>query len=295
MLNKINPRFSISLAILAIIIAITFFILFFSSNKAYQTDITIMFIPKSETAAFHSGLIMDNLEKFPRFLSFYKRMIDNNKLADKFEGLTRDEKKKNWSNSLVISRDGTGTIMSIGVISADKEESVLLAKSAVKSLFNTASFYYNIKEDIDLRIIDGPTTSSVFRFWFLYLVISIILGILISLILNVFLEYIIRKLRTAKDTVSNYRKSPEIKREIAEEKEIPYQPRIETSQKRSQAPSNLPIEEEEVINPEELESVPPAGETEKIAESQNIKPDISPEPTDEDLKRRLNQLLRGEL
>jgi hypothetical protein len=296
-LKKINKvSFGFSFFILAAILSIVFYLIFSENFRVYTSQMTIMFIPKSETAAFNSSAIMENLVRFPKFLSFYDRLFSlNNNLKDQFSGLSQDSRKKMWNQAMNISKDDGSTMLKIEVTLKNREQSILFAKQTARTLFDTASFYYNIKTDADFRVVDGPVTVAITKSWYWLVLLSIFLGLAVSFILNFIFSNFADSLANSKNIF--IKKTPAQEMQQFSEPEtksskIPFET-LGVTEKRYQAPPNLPIAPEtDQVYSEDLSQIPPAMDVETAPE---LKPQEMPEPTDAELKKRLNQLLRGEI
>lgn len=325
-----QPRekiFSPYFFVIAIIISAVLFLLLLDNFKKYQSEISILVIPKSEKAAADSEHIVENLKILPTTLSFYEKLIrDNDNLKDNFTNLSGKQKKKMWNDDLKVKREEKSSVITITIIKDDPEEARLISKAATANLLNIAGFYYDIKRDIDIRIIEGPIIHSFFNNWFLIILSSIVAGMIVSFLINfVFYlssSYLKKKRREAKlrfkDTISE--KSSRIKEESRksfEEKIVPEKsisvskktegkkdiqhPISQVSSKKASAPENLPFVDEEYFRnniirangsnaPKTMLEETPSKQKEEKKEAE-----LQREPTQEEFKKRLNQLLRGDL
>jgi hypothetical protein len=286
-MNNTVKKFNINFSFitLAIILATIFFMVSLGSFKYYQSEIKILFIPKNEKIAAQTPYIMENLVRFPGMLSFYEKTLrENSDIADQFAGKSKDERKKMWNEMLDIQKDDGSSIISFKITSRDKNESQLLAKKTVQTFFSTASFYYDIKTDIDLRIVDETVTKTILKNWAWLLVGSIIFGLALSFVLNSLLEKVLN--------LHKFKPWPVIKKEFfisekpVKSETISEMPATQKNwQKTSGAPANLPVGEplmeEEIFEEPEITS--------------NYEENIYSEPSEEEMKKKLNQLLRGEL
>lgn len=278
-IKKIRTNFSF--IALAIILAATFFLLLLGNFKYYKSEISILFIPKSESFAVHTPYVLENLIRFPRSLAFYERMLkDNKELTDQFASQSKDGKKEMWNKMLSVKKDDGSSIIKIGITAKDKNQPRVIAEKTGRALIDTASFYYNIKTDADFRIIEGPDTTSFLKYWSWLVLIAIIAGTTAALALNFFFSALVRTVKSKKNQFQLPR---------AAEKQAPktFSEKIRTFSKRSAAPENLPTSKLEETIPEDIipeESHYEYEEAEKYSE-----------PTEKELKERLNQLLRGEL
>lgn len=347
--RKLNKnRVSFQLIVAAIILSVSFFVMLTDMFKESKSSITVLVSAKSVVAAQQQQQTMNNLVELPRLLSFYDRMLrDNSDIRDVAEGKSPDERKRIWNDMLeteIINRDAS--VIRISITSKNQSDSEQLVRKATRTLFDLSGMYYDIKNDLDLRIIEGPVTHGTLSGWYWILPISIVLGILVSSILESILSAITRRIRRRTDllpkkeyfTFEKFPKSSdetkigsledlykleqaeksfftsdkeaqrrkksfleksEIKQEsekkniskkISEEK-YPDYPEVPSSmQKKAEAPGNLPIADE-VEFPEKTNEEAEKNGLMKLDEKK--KDDVSREPTNDEIKKRLNELLRG--
>lgn len=295
--------------VLAAIISATFFLLALEKHKFYQSQVSVLFIPKSEKAALQSEQIVNNLISVSKNLSFYEKILEDNiQIRNLFEGYSKAEQRKLWRKTLKIEAEENSSIINIKIIAGNRLESAQLSFQTAHTLFNTASRYYDIKKDIDLRVVEGPIIDLVIKNWFRLVFLSVLAGIISSFTLLFLMDValdILRKifrekrLALPKETFDFF-KFPAIaegKKEPEKEKKsgpfsVPAATR--TPFKKSAAPKNLPVAAGEDWIKENFQEIYKfdrkkdegflAGELRETRE-----------PTEEELKERLNQLLRGEL
>jgi len=182
----------------------------------------------------------------------------------------------------------------------------MLSQKTADTLFNVVSNFYNIKTDIGISIIDGPIVSSVLRKWLFVITLSLIVGLTTSWALSILLGLLEK---TFKLGTYSFKKSPlaglkdrfntPIKKETSIEKkkedffeDVPYHFK-EISDKKSaikssSAPSNLPIADEMSFIFEDPKE-------EEIAKEENFIQLKKEEPSEEEMKKRLNTLLMGDM
>jgi hypothetical protein len=292
-----NLRPSFASFILAIILGLSFLLVLAENFKACQSTVSILFIPRNEKTAGEIEYIMANATKIPRMLSFYEKMISENPtISDNFSGYEKDKKKEKWNDILALRRENGSLVTELSISGKDPGQAELAALAAARTLFRTLSFYYNIKEDVDFRIIDGPITKNYVSNWPVLAVIVIIF----VLITSFFIEKISLKISgiilaiipRAKKERKPAKETPSFKKTV----EIPFG-KSETKTagdwiKKSAAPENLPVFQEKSSRIIE-ETMGYKPEAEKPGDF--LEDEETPEPTNEELKKRLNQLLRGEL
>ncbi len=348
-------HFSFQATILAVVLSATFFLLGVEQLKIYQSTVTILVVSKSATAIEQQTQILSNIIELPKMLSFYDRLLkENPSIKDTSFGKKADERKRIWNNMFFIkplSKDGS--TISISISAKNEAMSAFVVTKTVRTLFNVTSSYYNIKEDVDLRIVDGPITKVAVVGWQWLAIISLVFGTLLSIILgklttfrkgaaglqDAFRNNSLRNFSRGKkssqplplealedlyekedgqdyfmenESFSQSRAEAELAQALAEEQNKAIESGLENLQEiasrsvypnfpempvhnvsKSAAPDNLPIAEDifsaEVTNEQDIalsdDVIMPKVEEKKV----------HTEPTAEELKRRLNQLLKGEL
>jgi capsular polysaccharide biosynthesis protein len=291
-------------SLIAVVLTGVFFLLFLSDFQFYRSEISIILIPKSEKTSLQNNAIMENLIALPKNLSFYEKILHKNpQLNDGLSAYSQDEKKAQWNKMIKSERVDGSSIIKLSITSRFKENSENLVKYSAFTLFDTVAYYYNVSSDINLSIIEGSITVPFVKNWIGYISLSLLMGIIVSLpvywIFYLLFDYLESKKQSfnfPKFNFDNWHKSsidiPEEKYEfpiLPKKIEIPAQPRFV---KKAPVPGNLPIApsvlpiisaQEKIISHSSEEKTEP----EKIIESK--------EPTDEEYKKRLNQLLKGEL
>ena len=309
--KALNIEYPIYFIIAIIILSLSFFVMLSDSFRSNTSEITILFVPKSERTAVQAGYISNNLSLLPKNLSFYEKVLkDNPEIEDKFKGLDKDIRKKSWNRIIETKVENNSTIISIETRDGDKEYTERLSRQIAYSLFDTYSHYYDIETDIDLRIIEGPLTKSETKYFFLLIFISLFLGLIFSLLIfSLIMKNVVKYFNTklyAKFSPPHFSDIYQKTKPVYDEKEKmeTFFPKYEqekpagssTLSKKSFAPSNLPIAENNFpstpsnlpVMTEKINKIQP----ESIVEN---KPNGEEEPTTEEYKKRLNQLLKGEL
>lgn len=329
--NEEQPKeriFSLYFFVITFIISIVAFLSFLDNNKKYHSEISIILIPKSEKAASDSEHIVENLKVLPTKLSFYNKLVrDNENIKDDLSGLSDDQRRSMWNNDLQITREEGSSIITIDVIKEDSTEAKMLSKAVTANLLNIAGFYYDIKSDIDIRIIESPIVYSAFDNWASIILLSLAIGFLISFLVNsvlcLFFSYFQRKKDGPRKIFreTTWKKKDDLIKEsgkLSEEKILPEKkiipekkqeekhlpsPVAKIPQKGASAPENLPFVDEEYFRNNIIKNSGSAikeipAEKPLVYKAEEVKkeePELYREPTREEFKKRLNQLLKGEL
>ncbi|MDP3957334.1 MAG: hypothetical protein Q8Q10_02425 [bacterium] len=157
--------------------------------RSYSAEVTILVI--SRPGASQSGAdVAENLAELTRTLSFYDRVLsDNDLIDDAFDGYPPDERKTLWNDTVSVKKRDGGSSFFVQAKGDTREGATLLANQITQTLFSAAGLYYNVKTDIDLRIIDGPLVSYALARPFVFGIVSLCTGFLFTvlffLLLNV--------------------------------------------------------------------------------------------------------------
>ncbi|HAS00167.1 MAG TPA: hypothetical protein DEA89_03110 [Candidatus Moranbacteria bacterium] len=349
--KKLVNRVGLSsrVVVVGIIFSAVFFLLLIDLFKTYQSEISILVSAKSQVAAKQQSQIVSNISELPKTLAFYERMLKNNSdMRDVTKGLSPQKRKDKWNEMLTVKRAGfDASVVKIAITTSHKADSEQLAIKTARTLFDTSAFYYNIKKDVDLRIVDGPITRVYISNWFWLFIFSIIAGFSISGLLQYLLfeskKFSIKKPEFLKmGSFFEFKKNPNIpveeelemlnnlyKNQQAEQtfdfeqeqKEefgnLEYEKKFQEMKKitkslepdkypnfpempiahkvEASAPANLPIADDSFFiqneAPIELESAP----SQSVESEQDSISSETREPTPEELKKRLNELLKGKI
>lgn len=127
---------------------------------AYQAEVRVLVIGK--TPAVATDQAVENIAELSKNLSFYERVLEGNDLIDDdFEGYSKDERKALWNQTVQVTQSGKSGVLSVVAKQDTPEKAKRLSEETVKTLFAVSALYYNIKTDIDLRVIDEPIVKTV--------------------------------------------------------------------------------------------------------------------------------------
>src|SRR6266567_2295656 len=351
----INVRRYARVIIIGAILSATFFLISLATFKTYESTVTILVTAKSPLAAAQQEKIVGNLAAFPRTLAFYDRLLKYNPdVRDIAAGSSSSQRRQIWNDMLKVSQPKEhSSIIAITLFAVNKTDADQLATKTARNLFDTASFYYNIKTDIDMRLIDGPISRPVVHAWGWLLMLSILLGSALATIIENGAKGMWETVSTRsqtfnKESLANFSQKifstkktdeavetqieqaepaaesnipeeteniPEVsKEEVLTPEQVLYNKELEQLNKiiqqdiypnfpempvhgapKASAPDNLPIGDDSFYAPvsasapENLPTEQPAVGPTKVEEEKTH------EPTAQELKDRLNKLLKGEL
>ncbi|MDP2838014.1 MAG: hypothetical protein Q8O53_01930 [Candidatus Moranbacteria bacterium] len=128
--------------------------------RIYQSAVQILVVNKSREAATEQ--VVENFAELSRNLSFYERVLASSDLIDDdFEGYTKDRRKAMWNETVMVKlRAGSG-ILVVTAKQDTAEKAKRLSLQTAQTLFAVAGLYYDIQNDIDMRIVDEPIVKPV--------------------------------------------------------------------------------------------------------------------------------------
>ena len=289
---------------LVIFIGIIFIILV-NFNRTYQAKTEILVIFKSEKAIENSDQILENLKLISQSLPFYEKVLADNEDAQEelILELPDYKKEKYWREIVKMERIGESSGLEITAVSQDAYSAQVLSTQTVKSLIGSIGAYYDIENDLAIRIISPAVTQNSFSGSYFYLILeSIFAGFVLAFILNYFLQSLEKETLQKKSTRILpwvYKETPnntparnathsvaggEIKQNDTEKKMIFTVKKVEPIfTKKATAPANLPIAENNIFEISKADEI----------EEKNLT--LSHEATPEEVKERLNKLLSGKL
>ena len=156
--------------------------------RAYRADVTVLIVARSGMPETSSD-VAENAAELVRTLAFYDRMLaDNDLIDDAFDGSAPDRRKAGWNALVTVERQAESGVLVIEARGDTPEQAKRLAKQTAQSLFAVAGFYYDVKTDIDMRIIDGPLAAYVFRSPFLFAATSVLTSLALTALFFWFLR-----------------------------------------------------------------------------------------------------------
>jgi len=312
-----------------IVVAVVVFLIGVNNDKKYSSETDILVLPKSEKASRDLDVITGNIREIALSLPFYERLLLSDKnIEDQARSFSEHNRKKEWNSQIRIERqEGSGVVK---IIASDDSrlQASLISHQTAKNIARQMSRYYDIRKELEIRIIDGPIVGPKSgSFSFALVLWSLVLGVLAGMAAYLIDEEISGK-RFEKRHFPEFKlafpsfsteKNPldakseadhgdvKEKEETREEKPVKKaepereEPKKETEQaprtaaRKAAAPENLPIGSEFVMS-----SLKRAEKTqhekmmkEREQEQQQASIPKTHEATEEEIRRRLNKLLGG--
>lgn len=263
--------------LVAILIAAVIFAVGINQNKVYQSEIRLLFIPKNEVMATNIDQITENAKEIPSSLTFYDKLVEANPAIGNGIFTQPDKERRDiWNSKIKIERiDGSG-IISVSAFDADQAQAEMISLQVANDLSVVIGKYYNTQTELDIRTIDGPIDYQVpkadFANW-------ILLSILSGLVFSAFI-FSLAQLFSERKFTSEIQSKKTFSMANLKKYEFWRPKKMADSGKTASAPDNLPIEKTTVSH--------------ELFQSEK-KHAPHREATPEEVKERLNSLLRGNL
>lgn len=265
------------------LIVLTLFAFFF---RAYQSETIILILPQSTAAAIEGDMIGKNILTLARTERFAVLLGKN--------GIDEAD--------VSVTRGRPGNMIRVRYENDDRSKAIRGAQETTRALLTVTSRYYNIKTSIDLRIIDGPITRTRTTSPFLFTILSIAIGIVAYFSVmrsdaasGVFTALMrarhtesAAKIRQPLSSIQKQEEEKEVLLKIPVAQKIAQRP-ITPALKTAPAPTNLPI-----VGMTGKMTVGEFRANQEESSVQTVK-SSGEEPTEDELKERLNKLLRGDL
>ncbi len=325
-----------SFLVTLVFVMLASFLFWLDSFRAYQSEIRVLVLAKSPT--LEADQVVENFTELSKTLSFYDRVLQGTDLLDdEFEGYSPDQRRALWNDMVSVERSDKSGVLIITARKERSEQAKLLSEETSKALLSVASFYYNVKTDIDLRIVEGPIVSTTITHPWRYAATSVMSALGVTgaffLILSLLPALFGKKTQIPKQTFHigetvplidpkkfvparptnlTFESVPEETPELIEEEkassfeeeklvtnermlpgmditELPFEFEDTSREESAEVPEGE-IFTETIEEPVILEELPVVQMEEK---QEQTAPEEPREPTIEEYKRRLNELLAG--
>lgn len=291
--------------ITALVAATVVFVVGINIQKTYIGETELLFLPKSEKSAADFERIIGNAEKIPLSFSFYDKFVKKYDTEDEVAGLPNNQRKEFWNSKIKINRIGKTGIIHLEIAGSNQLDAEILSKQIARELITVMSDYYDIKKDLDMRIVEGSIVSLKNK---LFNIGFFLLSLTIGLVGGIILYFLSRLNRSSKACLpagrlgySKFQSQafPELSKELENkaEKEIVAQPIHKKEQpasvaRKAFAPENLPVGSDFTLS---APRCPEETTAKQIKESEKEKELKTHEASEEEIKRRLNKLLGGQM
>jgi capsular polysaccharide biosynthesis protein len=257
--------------LLFIAAAIIFFAVLYNIEKTSKVETDVLVIPRSDMTSKNIDQITASMIEIPKSLSFYNAVISEKSdiLKDDLSGLPDYQRKDRWGSMIQAEKIDGSSIIRISVFDSNPSRAESLSRQSALELAKSMSRFYNIKTELDVRIIDGPIAKTGTRDNVLIIVSESVLLALAALIL-------IFTLNKAFELIF-----PARKKEAIRFVESPLQVSHESA-----ATSAFSLDQKKV---KDLEAA-----AEEVASNKPKTKTMAREATAEEAKERLSRLLRGE-
>ena len=166
MWRKLSPQFFFAVFFPLLLIAGLFWL---NEIRGYRGNILLIALPKNETAV-GAAKNLSALASDPSFgLRVYSRVSD---IQNPLLGQTLGKRRLIWNHIAHVHTLAGSDLITIELIGSTERETREVIEATSIELVHTASFYYNQKTDLDLRIVSPVEVFPSIENWSLFLVWS---------------------------------------------------------------------------------------------------------------------------
>lgn len=285
--------------LITILASVVIYVALVNLNRSFKSETTLLVIPKSDLSSANGSQIVENLQVVGESLFLYEKLEENRSdlVEEAVLELPKNKKQDFWRKKIIFERVENSGMLVISATDKSRYIAESLSLEASREMISLVPLYYDIKKDLDIRIIDEPITSqAISQSAFILSLESIVSGFFLALVSFVFSFYFFsvkeKFPKTSFDlstwrTKNSLEKSAEIPIFKTEEVWMPQQ-KISLEKesvdrtRTASAPDNLPVAPLPVVE-------------KKALQTQAEKQPIIREATPEEVKERLNKLLSGKL
>ncbi len=284
--------------LVAILLAAIIFAFGINQSKIYQAEVKLLILPKNEISASNIDQIIENAKEIPTALSFYDKLVQlNPEIESGATSLSDKDRRDVWNAQIGVRRIGGSGMIVVSALNADQSQAEIISARTANDLLVVLGKYYNMQADMDGRIIDGPIVYQMAKANFAkWVLIGLFFGLVLSMLIFSLAFYLQSKFEENGpiEIPLSLSSLKEYKSESLAEPEL--------LTKEAAAPDNLPISENSAISdiPEMPNEIFEGNESilsEPTAEEsgERLKKLLKREATPEEVKKRLNKLLQGNL
>lgn len=311
---------------------VALFLMIGKEFRSYSVSAQYLITAKNQTAAIQQEKIVADIAAFPRLAAFYDYFLtDNKKFSDPWQGLSVNRRQQEWNKVVFVKKDRQSGIVTLSVKADNAENARAILDGVARSWYGFSSHYYDLRDSVSLNLINGPFAVSKIERPFVLVVFLLALAFLVAYLIWRFLPLLkivasrkhisaigkkFEQIRSAKqqtspqtetagyedyDLVKSLGLKKDNNQEAKEDETLPKQadkefvkaekvvypnfPEMPKARIQSSAPANLPIADDSILfGPKEMAE---GGSEEDFFEVEKK------EPTQDEYKKRLNDLLRG--
>lgn len=304
------------------IFVVTSGVMFLDHFRTYSSQVTILVVHKNEKTAASADQVIENIAQLPQTLAFYNRLLKQfPEVKDPWSALSNDERSALWKDRVSVERVDASGMIQMTINANTATDATLLAEKSSINLFQIVSQYYDIRNDVDVRSVGPVMTHADFSDWFGWFLTTVSAGFVASFGVafglqsiaqnkNIFEKLVTRKIGNGATDISTNVTLPDNTGVVVLGSIVPSEIPKEDATMKVPSGNSLPFLEEGVSleehlfgsasHEEEKEEVVAKDDTaiteqETVVEVATKEVVHHPEPTAEELKQRLNQLLKGDM
>lgn len=187
---------------IAFLLSLAVYFILANFYKTYQSEVDILIVPQNKKTALMQKEVLGNAARIPLSVSFFDKLAkDNLELESAVQGLSASERRAHWNSKLQTEIQKDSGILRFKTLEKDLDQAESIALDAASADIIELSRYYNIKEDVQMRIIDGPITENSAAYGSFYVIfVSLTFGAISAILLYLVIPFIQNKLSLPDET-----------------------------------------------------------------------------------------------
>lgn len=302
--------------LLLVIFTLTAGVLFLDHFRTYTSQVTILVVHKNEKTAASADQVVNNIVELPKTLAFYNRLLKQfPEVRDPWMGMNDATRLALWNERVSVARIDKSGLIQLQINANSASDASLLAEKSAFNLFQIIGQYYDIRTEIDIRTVEPSITRVEITHPFGWFLASVSLGFIVSVIVSsgiLMLSQMRGRAGTEGFSLSKKEPVKSVLMPVTFNAAPPEKTPARESVTYAKPSTNLPFLDEGMSLEDHLfgfQDTLPADHTENAqtdiavvsqptvselpVKADTQEPVIHSEPTAEELKRRLNQLLKG--
>lgn len=152
------------------LIASVLFVSAINLERVYQAKMDILVLPKVGANAFDTTTTLDNIKQIVYSPTVYREVLSLDDSSNNYN------LERLWTSKVEIKRIGNSSVLRLSVMENNRNTAQAEIDQIFKELSNQVSKYYNIKTELDMRVLDESIVTTTVRYGFLNLFVLSISG-----------------------------------------------------------------------------------------------------------------------
>lgn len=177
--------------VLFMVFSVTSSFLLVDFFRLYAADITILAVHKNEKTSSQTAQVVRTLVEIPKTLGFYNRLLVNYpEIKDPWTSLSSNERESAWAERISMKQIESSDMMVLSVSAQTASDATFLTEKSANTLFRLAGQHYDLRTDLDLRVLERREAHTIIASPFLWFVSSVLSGAVFAFTISSIMQYI---------------------------------------------------------------------------------------------------------